>query len=188
MARPAKVWWNNGKEAWYATIGGKKVRLADGRENKAEAERKWHEYKAREKAPVLRHHNPVKVIAELYLDYIEAGHQASYKSHRHYLQDLCALFPDLAVKDVTATLVARWLHHHRETWGQASRWSAVIATVNGLFLPFRRLRAVLPEPRLWGGVGTSRSSGIPIPPGSPPGDPTPPTPLLPCPQTSGAIA
>ena len=61
-----------------------------------------------------------------------------------------------------------------------------IATVNELFLPIRRLRAVLPEPPLWGGVGTSRSSGFPIPPGSLPSDPTPPTPLLPCPQTSYA--
>jgi integrase len=125
MARPAKVWWNKGKEAWYATIGGKKVRLADGYKNKAEAERRWHEYKAKENAPVLRHHNPIKVMAELYLDYIEAGHPSSYNSHRHYLKDLCTLFPDLSVKDVNATLVARWLHHHRDAWGEASRWSAV---------------------------------------------------------------
>src|SRR5947208_16366763 len=57
-----------------------------------------------------------------------------------------------------------------------------IASVNGLFLPFKR-----PPTPPWGDVGISPPSASSTPRGSPPSDPTPPTPPPATPQNYDAI-
>jgi hypothetical protein len=34
MPRPAKVWWNKQKQAWFTEVGGKRRMLAKGKANK----------------------------------------------------------------------------------------------------------------------------------------------------------
>jgi integrase len=46
MPRPNNIWFRKDIGWWMVTLGGHKVRLAQGRESKKEAERKFHELKA----------------------------------------------------------------------------------------------------------------------------------------------
>jgi integrase len=46
MSRPNKIWFRKDTGWWMVTLGGRKVRLAEGRANKKLAEQKFHEQKA----------------------------------------------------------------------------------------------------------------------------------------------
>jgi hypothetical protein len=54
MARPNKIWFRNDTGWWMITLGGKKIRLAQGKENRKLAEQKFHELKAVEARPADR--------------------------------------------------------------------------------------------------------------------------------------
>jgi len=43
MARPNRIWFRKDIGWWMITLGGKKIRLAQGKENKKLAEQKFHE-------------------------------------------------------------------------------------------------------------------------------------------------
>jgi len=51
MARPNKIWFRKDTGWWMITLGGKKIRLAQGRENKKLAEQKFHELKVVQAQP-----------------------------------------------------------------------------------------------------------------------------------------
>ena len=46
MARPNKIWFRKDIGWWMVTLGGQKVRLVQGRENKKLAQDKFHELAA----------------------------------------------------------------------------------------------------------------------------------------------
>src|SRR4051794_23113819 len=46
MSRPNKVWFRKDIGWWMVTLGGRKIRLAEGKPNKKLAEQKFHELKA----------------------------------------------------------------------------------------------------------------------------------------------
>ncbi|MGA2497466.1 MAG: hypothetical protein ABSH20_06980 [Tepidisphaeraceae bacterium] len=46
MSRPNKIWFRRDTGWWMVTLGGTKLRLAQGRENKKAAEQRFHELKA----------------------------------------------------------------------------------------------------------------------------------------------
>jgi hypothetical protein len=43
MPRPKKIWFRKDVGCWMVTISGKRIRLAEGRENKKLAQQKFHE-------------------------------------------------------------------------------------------------------------------------------------------------
>jgi hypothetical protein len=63
MSRPNKIWFRKDVGWWMATAGGKKLRLAEGRENKKLAERKFHELAVRHQAP----ESPAARVIEAFL-------------------------------------------------------------------------------------------------------------------------
>ena len=65
MARPNKIWFRKDTGWWMVTLGGQKVKLVQGRENKKPAEDKFHEF------AVVRIHAPEKSSARA-ADVIEA--------------------------------------------------------------------------------------------------------------------
>jgi hypothetical protein len=46
MPRPNKIWFRKDIGWWMVTLGGKRLRLAEGRENKKQAQQKFHELTA----------------------------------------------------------------------------------------------------------------------------------------------
>jgi integrase len=65
MSRPNKIWFRKDVGWWMVTVGGKKLRLAEGRGNKKLAEQKFHELAA------VRHQAPEAPTARV-ADVIEA--------------------------------------------------------------------------------------------------------------------
>jgi integrase len=157
MGRKAGIWLRAQDQHWYATIGGQKVKLAADRD---EAETLWHTLKTKENAPTLKDRNPFKIVAELFLDRVDAEHPASYQKYRQYLQSFCDFFPDIRVADITATHVQRWLHGQR-SWGPTTRHNAVthlLACLNWAARPENRLIEQNPVAKMSRGQARSRGA------------------------------
>ena len=71
MPRLNKIWFRKDTGWWMVTLGGKKIRLVEGRDNRKQAERKFHEMKAvvaqASEAPTAR----VVDVIEAFLDWAE---------------------------------------------------------------------------------------------------------------------
>ena len=83
MARPNRIWFRKDIGWWMVTLGGKKVRLAQGKENKKLAEQKFHELAAMQaripEAPSAR----VADVIEAFLAW--AKRHRSEETLRNYL-------------------------------------------------------------------------------------------------------
>jgi hypothetical protein len=117
MPRPSSIWWNTGKDAYYAKINGKQVRLGV---TKDEAQQAFDRLKLAVRAPELQDFNTCRSIFELYLDYIEQQHVESYRTAKKYLQSFLDFHKEIQVKDLRAVEVQRWINAH-PTWVTAAR-------------------------------------------------------------------
>jgi integrase len=117
-------WFREWDGWWYVTIHGQRVKLAKGEANKAEALKRWHEVMAVGAARDKGAENTIVVLADLYLDFIEREHPASYAAHRRYLKSFITRWPHLTVASLTAKHVTAWLDSN-PTWGQSSQNSAI---------------------------------------------------------------
>lgn len=123
MSRPNKIWFRKDVGWWMVTVGGKKVRLAQGRANKAEAERKFHELM------LVRHRRPDVSDARV-ADLVEAFLAAAskrvaedtFRNYRFYAQK----FAEACGRHTTAILkpfhVSQWVDG--EKWNQATERNA----------------------------------------------------------------
>jgi integrase len=144
--RPGKVWWNNAKNAWYATIGGKKVRLASAEEGQDVATALWHKLKAKETAPDLLNYNGCETIFNLYLDHIKQNHPTTYDTHCHALQNFLARHPTVRVCDLRALHIEQWMNAH-PTWADGTRHlniTVVVSALNWAAKPEQRYITVNP--------------------------------------------
>jgi integrase len=157
VGRKAQGVWRRTQDGyWYGTVAGQKVKLSQDRD---EAEQLWHELKSKERAPELKDFNPFKVVAELFLDRVLEECPESYKHYRFYLQSFSDAFPDILVKDITATHVRRWQNSHA-TWGDSTRKDAVtnlVACLNWAAKPENNLIGNNPIRGM--SRGTTRSRG-----------------------------
>jgi integrase len=149
MARPASVWFDNTRNIWRATIRGHKVKVADGTATQKEAEQAWHEMHAKDIAVDLQHCNPVRVVFELYLDYLEANHPVTYPTAKRFLKSFCRGNRDVPVKDLTSGMVDSWLSYEK-TWGQTSRAQAVQYVMSALNWAARPDNRIIPSNPLRG--------------------------------------
>ena len=140
MARPGGVWWNAAKNAWYATIKGKKVRLASGEEGHDRAVEAWHKLKSKENAPTLLDYNTCETVFNLYLDHVQKNHATSYDTHRRSLQSFLDRHKDVRVCDLRALHVEQWMHAH-PNWADGTRHvniSVLISALNWAVKPEQR--------------------------------------------------
>jgi hypothetical protein len=97
MPRPHKIWFRKDTGWWMVTIAGKKVRLAQGRQNRKQAEQEFH------KLMLTSHQAPVNSAARV-VDVVEAilafsqkrSSPDTYRNYRFYGQSLaetCGLTP-----------------------------------------------------------------------------------------------
>jgi integrase len=132
MARPGGVWWNKAKQAWYATVQGRKVRLASAEEGKARAEERWHAHKAKDNAPKLQDDNTCETVFRLYLDHVQANHATSYPTHRGALKSFIDCHgKKVKVRDVRASHVERWFKAH-PNWADGTKHTNATVVVTAL--------------------------------------------------------
>jgi integrase len=83
MSRPNKIWFRKDIGCWMVTLGGKRIRLADGRENKKLAQQKFYELAAEQpKAPEAASARVADVI-EAFLAWTKI--HRSEETNRNYL-------------------------------------------------------------------------------------------------------
>lgn len=123
MPRPNKIWFRKDIGWWCVTFAGQKVRLAEGRENKKAAERKFHELKAIEpqapESPAAR----VADIIEAFLAWAERHRSPeTLRNFNWYGQMFAERWGYLQVSQLKPIHVTRWIDEKK--WGQTTQRNA----------------------------------------------------------------
>ena len=126
MPRPRKPWFRKSTGWWMVEIGGRQLRLANGRERKAEAERKYHTLMAEIAAnpPVDGGDPTVASIIDAYLDF--AQHRDSprtFYERKLILQQFVDAHGFRRVKDCLPYHMTTWLDGHpswKSDWTRAT--------------------------------------------------------------------
>ena len=124
MARPNKPWFREFTGWWVVKIGGVEQKLARGYENKAEAERKFHELKGTLAFPAESPNARVLDVVEAFLGWASTHVKAAtFGQYQWYGQRLC---------DMLGRTRARRLRISRDQSGpRPARASARCATSRG---------------------------------------------------------
>lgn len=131
MARPAKPWYWTDRDGWYATVRGKRVRLADGKENRSEALKRLGlvlemPETSDGSVPCPGDVPSVRMVADVFLDFVKDNRAPL--THQWYVDQLkwfCRSKGSLAMEDLRARDVTEWLA--TKTWGQNMRRAAIAA-------------------------------------------------------------
>ncbi len=123
--REAKPWFRKSNNSWYVEIDGRQVRLAKGRENRAEAVKQFHLLMAGSK-PARQEDRSVAEVCDLYLVHSEREHEPStFAWHKHYLQLFCDRRGKLKAAGLIPFHLTAWLDAHPD-WKASRRHAAVI--------------------------------------------------------------
>ena len=123
--RDPKPWFRKFDGCWYIQIAGRKVKLAKGRENRAEAVQEFHRLMAGTR-PAKKHRLTAAQVCDLYLVHSEKEHEpATFSWHKTYLQPFCDTYGRFDPADLIPFHLTAWLDAH-PTWKGARRHAAVI--------------------------------------------------------------
>lgn len=162
MARVAKPWFYKQTGWWMAYVGGRKVKLAQGKANKKAARARLEEL--RDLAEANPHHDApresqtVASIIERYMEVVfpTLGPETC-KLRIGYLQDFAEVFGDKRVRDCRKDHMQEWLLKHKN-WKSGWTKRSALRIVQGVFNwaadaelieknPFRRIRQSVGSPR-----------------------------------------
>jgi integrase len=123
MARPSKIWFRKDTGWWMITIGGKKVRLAEGKGNRKLAEQKFYELKAVEIRPADRNDARVADIIDAFLDWSKV-HRSSETNRNHiwYGQKFAEYIGYMKAADLKPIHLTEWVDGQK--WGQTTERNA----------------------------------------------------------------
>ena len=120
MPRPNKIWFRKDIGCWMVTIGGRRIRLAEGRHAKKEAQQKFHEFAAeRAQAPEAATARVADVI-EAFLAWTQI--HRSEETNRNYLwfgQQFSEHSGYLSVAELKPIHVTRWVDG--KGWNQTTQ-------------------------------------------------------------------
>lgn len=123
--REAKPWFRKFNNSWYVEIGGRQVKLATGRDKRAEAVREFHRLMAGFR-PVKADLPTAQHVCDLYLQHSEREHEPStFQWHLAYLQRFCDRYGRMKPSDLIPFHLTAWLDAHPR-WKGARRHAAVI--------------------------------------------------------------
>ena len=123
MPRINKIWFRKDTGWWMVTPAGKKVRLAEGRQSRSEAERRFHELKAI--TPQAPEHASARAadVIEAFLDWSEC--QLSPETHRNHRWS-GQMFADhagfMAASAIRPIHLTRWIE--KKSWGPTTERNA----------------------------------------------------------------
>ena len=112
--RPPKAWFWSDRDAWFTELGGKRIKLALGKDNKREAEQALRRL-------LVDHYGEMPSekqmtfaeLADLFLDYcLHHCTPYCYQSYRYYLQSFCELVGTQLVTKLKPFQVTKWLERH----------------------------------------------------------------------------
>jgi integrase len=123
MSRPNKIWFRKDIGWWMVTVGGKRLRLAEGRENKKQAQQKFHELAAERPQKPEGTTARVADIIEAFLAWTRI--HLSENTNRNYLwygqtfSERSGYLPVIELKPIHLT---RWLDE--KGWNQTTQRNA----------------------------------------------------------------
>lgn len=123
MARPNKVWFRKDIGWWMVTIGGEKIRLAEGRANRKLAEQKFHELKVAQARPAERSDARIADVIDAFLVWSKI-HRSSETCRNHiwYGQKFAEHIGYLKATELRPHHVTQWVDSHK--WGQTTQRNA----------------------------------------------------------------
>lgn len=123
MARPNKVWFRKDIGWWMVTVGGRKIRLAEGRANKKLAEQKFHELKAVQARPAESSDARVADVIDGFLAWSKL-HRSSEtnRNHVYYGQKFSEHIGYLKATELRPHHLTTWVDTH--AWGQTTQRNA----------------------------------------------------------------
>lgn len=117
---------------WYVQIPqqGKRrqIRLAQGKANRAEAFRRYHELMAQQDPASLPDRSQVNLasLCDMFLDHSQRHHSAStFANYKFFLNEFCQVHGTLPVLQLKPFHVSRWLEG--KSWAQATKRGAIIS-------------------------------------------------------------
>lgn len=123
MSRPNKVWFRKDIGWWMVTLGGKKIRLAQGRQNRTQAEQKFHELKAIGFRPAGGSDARVMDIIEAFLAWSKVHRSAeTNRNHIWYGQKFAEHCGYVNASELRPIHVTQFIDAHR--WGQTTERNA----------------------------------------------------------------
>ncbi|MCA9185697.1 MAG: site-specific integrase [Pirellulaceae bacterium] len=124
MPRPNKIWFRKDTGWWMITIAGRKHRSAKGRENKDEAQRKFHELMAVRHEPVHVATPRVADLVESFLAYSQKRCAPdTYRNHRYYCQRFAEACGPRLVSELKPHHITWWMDK-QSTWNQTTEHNA----------------------------------------------------------------
>ena len=123
MPRPNKIWFRKDTGWWMVTIAGKKIRLAEGRQKRKEAEQKFHELMlARHVAPEA----PTARVADFVEAFLETAKKRcsfdTYRNYRFYCQKLAEACGTILVSELKPIHITRWVDSRE--WNETTKANA----------------------------------------------------------------
>ena len=115
MARPNKIWYRKGKDAWVVVIDGKWHTLAKGKANKKLADTKFHELMLlRPEAPEDAEAR-VASLCEGFLAWSNKHHAPdTFRNHVFYIKSFAEACGNMLAKDIKVFHVTRWVTSPRD--------------------------------------------------------------------------
>jgi integrase len=129
MARPRKPYFRESDGWWVSRFKGEYVKLAKGRENEAEANKRFHERMALEAicTPAESTDATTASLCEAFLAYSHAENEPkTYQFYRDFLQQFVNLYGAVRVRDLKPYHITRWFEAHPK-WNQSTRRCAITA-------------------------------------------------------------
>ncbi len=127
MARPHKVWYRKQTDWWMVKIGGKQIKLAKGKDQRAGASSRFHELMAATaRAPESAAARTADLV-EAYLRHSRIHLAAdTHRINKYYCQLLAEACGTIPVRDIRAFHIARWVDRKIEAkeWGDTTVYNA----------------------------------------------------------------
>jgi integrase len=123
MPRPNKIWFRKDVGYWMVTLGGRKVRLAKGRENRQQAQQKFHELML---VSHRRPESPTARVADLVERFLVAAQKRvapdTYRNYRFYAQKFAEACGQHSVAVIKPFHVTQWVDG--QAWNQTTERNA----------------------------------------------------------------
>jgi integrase len=127
MARPQKPWYRKQTDWWMVKIAGKQTKLVKGKENKKEAEQKFHELMAGlSRDPVSSNARTVDLV-EAFLKHSRIHFAPdTHRLNKYYCQLFAEACGQIKATEIKPYHVSRWVDAKVETgeWGETTVYNA----------------------------------------------------------------
>ncbi len=122
MGRPSKPWFRQQTSWWMCMLQGRKRKLVEGKDNKALAEKRFHQLMALKDVGQVDDRQ-VKRFCKAFLKWSKRHHACdTYRNHKFYIESFAKKYARLPVLRLQPLHVTRW--GDSKDWNQTTQYNA----------------------------------------------------------------